>query len=128
MLHVKRFCILTRPKSGSFFLYKSTRQEAVGGAVVVLLHIRGMLSKALLNFDGVRRSPMRQSVMLELSSEAETTLYLKNEKKNVCFNLFGARQIFRLWWINDSVVPNYRPLLCTYRPLCGESEVLQWQS
>ena len=109
---------INTPKSGSFFLYKSTRQEAVGGAVVVLLHIRGMLSKALLNFDGVRRSPMRQSVTLELSSEAETTLYLKNEK-NVCFNLFGARQIFRLWWINDSVVPNYRPLLCAVKVKCS---------
>ena len=118
----KKTLHINTPKSGSFFLYKSTRQEAVGGAVVVLLHIRGMLSKALLIFDGVRRSPMRQSVTLELSSEAETTLYLKNEK-NVCFNLFGARQIFRLWWINDSVVPNYRPLLCTYRPLFSESEV-----
>ena len=50
---------------------------------MVLLHIRGMLSKALLNFDGVRRSPMRQSVMLELSSEVETTLYLKKTEKKM---------------------------------------------
>jgi hypothetical protein len=77
----KKTLHINTPKSGSFFLYKSTQQEAVGGAVVVLLHIRGMLSKALLNFDGVRRSPMRQSVTLELSSEAETTLYLKKRKQ-----------------------------------------------
>ena len=67
-----RVCINNTPICGSFFLYKSTGQEAVGGgAVVVLLHIRGMLSKALLNFDGVCRSPMRQSVRLELSSDID---------------------------------------------------------